>query len=144
MLSHTQVTNSSTMLQVKTLITVITTSPFYASLPGPARMQLVDTLITSLAQETIWSPLSPEGCTCVLIHAFFHARTHASTYISYMWAYMSCMHGCMPTCGQNGICSCTCLQLLPDLGSAQRSRRSMGLLSSRLVQHVLDLMQHRL
>lgn len=46
--------------QVKTLITVISTSPFYASLPGPARMQLVDTLITSLAQETIWSPLSPE------------------------------------------------------------------------------------
>ncbi|DBA76185.1 hypothetical protein WJX77_011832 [Trebouxia sp. C0004] len=44
--------------QVKTLMKVVTTSPFFASLPGPARMLLVDTLVISLAQKTVWSPLS--------------------------------------------------------------------------------------
>ncbi len=54
-------------------------APFFASLPGSARVQLVDTLMTLLAQELVWSPLSPKGdaahitghaacCNLILLH----------------------------------------------------------------------------
>ena len=39
----------------------LVSTPFFASLPGTARIQVVDNFMTSLAQETVWSSLSSEG-----------------------------------------------------------------------------------
>ena len=35
--------------------------PFFTSLPGSARVQLIDTLMTMLARESVWTHLGPEG-----------------------------------------------------------------------------------
>ena len=43
------------------MMEVLVSNPFFVGLPGSARVQLVNTLMTSLAQEAVWSGLSPEG-----------------------------------------------------------------------------------
>ena len=69
------------------MMKAVTTSPFFASLPGPARMLLVDTLVTSLAQETVWSPLSPQGTFVHMakmskfVHSFTSVHVFYARYI---------------------------------------------------------------
>lgn len=46
--------------QAKIMMDVLVSNPFFVGLPGSARVQLVNTLMTSLAQEAVWSGLSPE------------------------------------------------------------------------------------
>ena len=47
--------------QARSNIEALAATPFFAKLPGPARIRLVDILMTSLAEEIVWSLLSPQG-----------------------------------------------------------------------------------
>lgn len=47
---------------------MLLTLPFFIRLPGSARVQMVDTLMTMLAKETVWAPLSANGNACLLSH----------------------------------------------------------------------------
>lgn len=47
-------------IQAKLSMEGLVSTPFFASLPGTARIQVVDNFMTSLAQETVWSSLSSE------------------------------------------------------------------------------------
>lgn len=49
---------------METLLTV----PFFTRLPGSARVQMVDALMTMLAKETVWAPLSANGDACLPTH----------------------------------------------------------------------------
>ena len=49
------------VLQAKKLMEDLINSSSLVQLPGTARVQIVDTLMTMLAQELVWKSLSPEG-----------------------------------------------------------------------------------
>lgn len=52
-------------LQTKPYMEMLLTVPFFTSLPGSARVQMVDTFMTMLAKEMVWAPLSANGNTCL-------------------------------------------------------------------------------
>lgn len=47
---------------------MLLTVPFFTSLPGSARVQMVDTFMTMLAKEMVWAPLSANGDTRLPSH----------------------------------------------------------------------------
>ena len=47
---------------------MLLTVPFFTRLPGSARVQMVDTLMTMLAKEAVWAPLSANGNARFLSH----------------------------------------------------------------------------
>ena len=59
---------------METLLTL----PFFTGLPGSARVQLVDTLMTTLAHECVWAPLAPAG------------NSHPHPAISHLHAWSLC------------------------------------------------------
>ena len=54
------------VLQAKKLVEDLINSSSLVQLPGTARVQIVDTLMTMLAQELVWKSLSPEGAAWLL------------------------------------------------------------------------------
>ena len=52
-------------LQTKSYMEMLLTVPFFTSLPGSARVQMVDTFMTMLAKEMVWAPLRANGDTCL-------------------------------------------------------------------------------
>ena len=50
---------------------MLLTVSFFTRLPGSARVQMVDTLMTMLAKEAVWAPLSAHGDACLPTHNRF-------------------------------------------------------------------------
>lgn len=50
---------------------MLLTVSFFTRLPGSARVQMVDALMTMLAKEAVWAPLSANGDACLPTHYRF-------------------------------------------------------------------------